>query len=115
MPLKFGGYAGAYMDDGLYDNILLQLAMELSQTLPNIIGKQHALKYLWAYKYDSDYTGINTHADEAAVNVNLWITPNEANLDPIRVEDLSYLQQSRLPIGTLRDTIPTRSLSWNIS
>ncbi len=26
--------------------------------------------------------GINVHADFAAVNVNFWITPDEANLDP---------------------------------
>jgi hypothetical protein len=43
--------------------------------------KGHFLQYLWAYKYDSQYTGINTHADQAAVNVNLWITPDDANLD----------------------------------
>lgn len=81
MPLKFGGYVGAYIDDGLYDRILLELAMELSQKFPNIF-EGHPLRYLWAYKYDSDYTGINLHADEAAVNVNLWLTPDEANLDP---------------------------------
>lgn len=81
MPLKFGGYNGAYIDDGLYDYILLELAMELSKTFPLIFDK-HPLKYLWAYKYDSEYTGINTHADEAAVNFNLWLTPDDANLDP---------------------------------
>ena len=80
-PLRFGGYVGAYIDDGLHDRILLQLAFELHKALPRIM-KGHPLKYLWAYKYDSDYTGINTHADEAAVNVNLWLTPDEANLDP---------------------------------
>lgn len=81
MPLRFGGYAGAYIDDGLHDRILLQLSLELHQALPRIM-KGHPLKYLWAYKYDSDYTGINLHADEAAVNVNIWLTPDEANLDP---------------------------------
>jgi hypothetical protein len=81
MPLKFGGYVGAYIDDGLHDKILLQLTYELHQALPKIM-KGHPLKYLWAYKYDSEYTGINTHADEAAVNVNIWLTPDEANLDP---------------------------------
>lgn len=81
MPLRFGGYVGAYIDDGLHDKILLQLAFELHKALPRIM-KGHPLKYLWAYKYDSGYTGINTHADEAAVNVNLWLTPDEANLDP---------------------------------
>mmetsp|Transcript_27895 Transcript_27895/g.41170 ORF Transcript_27895/g.41170 Transcript_27895/m.41170 type:complete len:429 (-) Transcript_27895:154-1440(-) len=82
MPKKFGTYAGAYIDDGLYDKILLQLAFELNQALPKVM-KNHSLKYLWAYKYDSDYSngGINIHADQAAVNVNLWITPEDANLD----------------------------------
>ena len=31
--------------------------------------------------YDS-FKGINIHADFAAINVNFWITPNSANLDP---------------------------------
>ncbi len=37
---------------------------------------------MWAYKYDSQIGGIDYHADAAAVNVNFWITPDEANLDP---------------------------------
>jgi len=80
MPLKFGGYVGAYIDDGLHDKLLLQLAFELNRAVPNIMNG-HPLKYLWAYKYDSRYTGINTHADQAAVNVNLWITPEDANMN----------------------------------
>ena len=80
MPMEFGGYVGAYIDDGLHDRILLQLAFELNQALPNIM-KGHPLQYLWAYKYDSEYNGIKTHADQAAVNVNLWLTRDEANLD----------------------------------
>lgn len=81
LPLKFGGYVGAYIDDGLHDRLFLQLASELANRLPRIL-RGHPLKYIWAYKYDSDYTGINLHADQAAVNVNIWLTPNEANLDP---------------------------------
>lgn len=80
MPMEFGGYVGAYIDDGLHDRILLQLAFELNQALPNVM-KGHPLQYLWAYKYDSEYDGIKTHADQAAVNVNLWLTRDEANLD----------------------------------
>ena len=79
-PNNFGGYTGAYIDDGLHDRILLELTTELRQYLPSIL-KPHALRYLWAYKYDSSYNGIKLHADMAAVNVNLWITPDEANLD----------------------------------
>ncbi len=36
----------------------------------------------WAYKYDSSLTGIEVHADFAAVNVNFWIIPDTANLNP---------------------------------
>ena len=53
------------------------------------IFKNHQLTQLWAYKYDSRaceknnyFTGIKAHADFAAVNVNFWITPKSANLDP---------------------------------
>ena len=46
------------------------------------IFRAHPLRYLWAFKYDSKLDGINLHADFAAVNVNFWITPDEANLDP---------------------------------
>jgi len=81
MPQVFGGYVGAYIDDGLHDRILLQLAFELYRKLPKIM-KGHFLRYLWAYKYDSTLTGINTHADQAAVNVNIWLTPDDASLDP---------------------------------
>lgn len=81
LPRKFGGYVGAYIDDGLHDRLLLQLATELADRIPRILTG-HPLKYLWAYKYDSDYTGINLHADQAAVNVNIWLTPDSANLDP---------------------------------
>lgn len=81
LPLKFGGYVGAYVDDGLHDRILLHLAKDLHDTLPRILGG-HPLRYMWAYKYDSEYTGINLHADQAAVNVNIWLTDDSANLDP---------------------------------
>ena len=80
LPKKFGGYTGAYIDDGLYQRILLVLTTELRKMLPKILD-EHPLKYLWAYKYDSDFEGINLHADEAAVNVNIWLTNEDANLD----------------------------------
>lgn len=81
LPLKFGGYVGAYVDDGLHDRILLHLAKDLHDILPRILGG-NSLRYMWAYKYDSEYTGINLHADQAAVNVNIWLTDDSANLDP---------------------------------
>ena len=86
--LKRGGYLGAYLKEGLACPLLLQIADDLRLNLPDVF-KHHQLKQLWAYKYDSrafkednNLTGIKAHADQAAVNVNFWITPASANLSP---------------------------------
>ena len=75
------GYLGAYLVDGFGTALALQIADELRARLPGIFGP-HRLEQLWAYKYDSRLQGIATHADFAAVNVNFWVTPDEANRDP---------------------------------
>ena len=75
------GYLGAYLVDGFGAALALQIADELRARLPGIFGR-HRLEQLWAYKYDSRLQGIATHADFAAVNVNFWVTPDEANRDP---------------------------------
>jgi len=80
-PLEFGKYTGAYIDDGLNDPIFLELAKQLHQNLPRIM-KGHHLRYLWAYKYDSEFeSGIRLHADQAAVNVNMWLSEDDADLE----------------------------------
>ena len=76
-----GGYLGAMLADGMACPLLFQIADELRQTFPDIF-KHHPLNQLWAYKYDSQLTGINVHADFAAINVNFWITPDSANRNP---------------------------------
>ena len=82
-----GGYIGAYLRDGLACPLFFQIAEEMRTTFPKIF-KHHPLKQLWAYKYDSraykndsPLTGINAHADYAAINVNFWVTPKAANLN----------------------------------
>jgi tetratricopeptide (TPR) repeat protein len=75
------GYLGAFPDDGFACPLLPQLARELRDKYPGII-RDHILTGAWAFKYDGQLDGINAHADYAAVNVNFWITPDEANLDP---------------------------------
>ena len=81
-----GGYMGAYLSDGLAAPLILQIAEDIRLKLPKIF-KHHKLMQLWAYKYDSrarnksSFTGINAHADFAAINVNFWITPKSANLN----------------------------------
>jgi tetratricopeptide (TPR) repeat protein len=76
-----GGYLGAYINEGFDCGLLLQIAEELPKALPGIFAG-HRLTQMWAYKYDSKLEGIGLHADAAAINVNFWITPDEANLDP---------------------------------
>jgi tetratricopeptide (TPR) repeat protein len=75
------GYLGATLKDGLASSLILQIAQELRTRLPHIF-KEHLLEQAWAFKYDSTMKGINVHADFAAVNINFWITPDEACLQP---------------------------------
>ena len=78
-----GGYLGAFLSDGFACPLLLQIAEELRLRFPAIFGR-HQLNQAWAFKYDSVSQGLKIHADTAAVNVNFWITPDAANLDPER-------------------------------
>jgi tetratricopeptide (TPR) repeat protein len=74
------GYLGAFLGDGFSCPLLLQISEELRLKFPGIF-QGHLLTQAWAFKYDSERTGLNIHADAAAVNVNFWVTPDEANLD----------------------------------
>ena len=74
------GYVGALLGQGYNPGVLLQLADELKRAMPRVIG-DHALLQAWGFKYDQRLQGINMHADFAKVNVNFWITPDEACTD----------------------------------
>lgn len=74
-------YLGTYAGDGFSAPLLFQIAEDLTRALPAIF-KDHRLIQMWAYKYEPRLEGIGIHGDNAAVNVNFWITPDEANLDP---------------------------------
>ena len=76
-----GGYVGTALANGFANGLLLQIARELRERMPHVVGP-HPLRQMWAYKYDQRLTGIGPHADSAAVNVNFWITPESANRDP---------------------------------
>ena len=59
---------------------MLQVAHEIAAALPTLF-RGLRLTQAWAYKYDEAHAGgIDAHADEAAVSVNLWITPDDANV-----------------------------------
>jgi len=76
-----GGYLGAMPEHGFACPLLAQISAELRSTYPAILG-QYPLLQWWGFKYDSRLSGIAVHADFAAVNVNFWITPDDADLDP---------------------------------
>jgi Flp pilus assembly protein TadD len=76
-----GGFVASYLEDGLACPLLLQIAAELRTSFPELLGK-HPLTQAWAFKGLEAHAAIDAHADDAAISVNFWVTPNEANLDP---------------------------------
>ncbi|MES3024460.1 MAG: tetratricopeptide repeat protein [Pseudomonadota bacterium] len=72
---------GAFFRDGFNCPLLLQIAEEIQRVFPNVIGEKHPLLQMWGYKYRHDQPATHPHADFAAVNVNFWITPDDAKLD----------------------------------
>jgi len=77
------GFVASYLEDGLACPLLLQIADELRRAFPDILGK-HPLSQLWAFKGLKAQSTVEVHADDAAVSVNFWVTPTEANLNPGR-------------------------------
>jgi tetratricopeptide (TPR) repeat protein len=75
------GYLGARMADGFSCPLIVQIADDMRTALPGIF-KHHTLRTLWAFKHSERIEGVPIHADVAAVNVNIYTTPDEANLSP---------------------------------
>jgi tetratricopeptide (TPR) repeat protein len=75
------GFVASYLEDGLACPLLLQIADELRGAFPQILGA-HALSQAWAFKGLNRQAAVDVHADDAAVSVNFWVTPTEANVDP---------------------------------
>lgn len=77
------GRLGAFLQDGFVCPLLLQIAEELREALPRLIGHRYPLRQMWGFKCGPELPAdVTTHADFAAVNVNFWLTPDSANLDP---------------------------------
>ena len=76
------GRLGAIFFSGFNCPLLLQIAEEIRNALPELIGSHHSLSQLWGFKNTCVLpAGSTIHADFAAVNANFWITPAAANLD----------------------------------
>lgn len=73
-------FVASYLEDGLASPLLLQVAVELRDAFPLILGP-HPLSQAWAFKGLDGAAAIAAHADDGAVSVNFWVTPDGANLD----------------------------------
>ena len=78
---EHGAYLGAYLHEGFDHPVLISLAREFGERLGGIVG-DHRLAQMWAFSYDQTAGGTRKHADKAAININLWITPDSACPDP---------------------------------
>ncbi len=55
--------------------------MNSGSAFPGILGP-HPLTQAWVFKGLREQSAVDVHADDAAVSLNFWVTPTEANLDP---------------------------------
>ena len=75
------GFVASYLEDGLACPLLLQIADDLRQAFPEILG-EHPLSQAWAFKGLQPQAAVDVHADDAVVSVNFWVTPTKANRSP---------------------------------
>jgi hypothetical protein len=75
------GYLGANPESGFVSALLLQIATELRQSMPELLGGHH-LNYWWSFVCQHQRPGIDIHADQSDISLNFWITPDSANLQP---------------------------------
>jgi hypothetical protein len=75
-----GGHIGAYFEEGLGCDLLVQIAEGLRRRLPRSLSHLR-LAQLWAYKHVQGGSGTDYHADIGQVSANLWITADDASLD----------------------------------
>lgn len=75
------GYIGANPESGFFSPLLLRIAAELRQAVPDLLGGHH-LNYWWSFVCQHLKPGTDIHADQSDISLNFWITPDSANLDP---------------------------------
>lgn len=75
------GYIGANPESGFFSPLLLRIAAELRQAMPDLLGEHH-LSYWWSFVCQHQRPGTDIHADQSDISLNFWITPDSANLQP---------------------------------
>ena len=76
------GYLGANPESGFFSPLLLQIAAELRQALPELLGGHH-LNYWWSFVCQHQRPGIDIHADQSDISLNFWITRTRLTCSPV--------------------------------
>jgi tetratricopeptide (TPR) repeat protein len=79
-PYPFG-YVGAFPQHGFASVSLFAIAEELSAALSEAFDGYQLAEW-WAFVYDTKLPGTDIHGDDADFSLNVWITPDSANLEP---------------------------------
>ena len=95
--LALANELGTSVRNGFACPLILQIAEELRALLPGLLGDLE-IRTLWAYKYYRDDSGLAMHADDGAVSLNFWLTPDTANLAP-ESGGLLFWDHTQAPVG----------------
>lgn len=79
--MEYPHQVGASLRNGFCCSLLFQISNDLRTAFPAIF-KDHLLTTCWGIRYYENLSGLEAHADDALVSMNLWITPEQANLAP---------------------------------
>ena len=104
-----GGFVATYLEDGFACPLVLQIADEFRTALPDLFG-HHPLTQAWAFKALSGERPIDIHADDAAVSLNFWITPDTANRNPDTGGLIIYTDRRRRLTGRSSTTMRIRRI-----
>eukprot|EP01048_Picozoa_sp_COSAG05_P010901 COSAG05_NODE_988_length_6284_cov_7.662571_4_plen_224_part_00 len=95
-----GGYVGTSLLRGLGCGLLVQLALELRSALGPLL-EHRPLREAWVYKYGDSQDGraqaVSPHGDDAAINLNLWLSDWQPPPPPPPSTTTSSLSSSRPP------------------
>jgi hypothetical protein len=73
-----GGYLGAHLHDGLASDLIRDVAIAIREFAHHLVGPS-LISQVWAFKYANVAHGIDVHADQADINVNIWLTDEQFN------------------------------------
>lgn len=73
------GYVGTYLHTGFASSLVAQVEQEIRRSFADVLDGL-VLQNAWAYMYDGKLPGIGAHADDSQLQINIYLTPSEANL-----------------------------------